>query len=99
METSVAGWSEKSGSRIRSTTWLKKKVNFEQAASRLEEIVRLLEQGDAPLEDSLALFEEGTALMKKCTTMLDKAEQKVRKLTAGPNGEPVESLMDQEEDV
>ena len=37
-----------------------KKVTFEQAMARLEEIVKQLEQGDAPLEDALALFEEGT---------------------------------------
>ena len=42
-----------------------KKVTFEQAMARLEEIVKQLEQGDAPLEDALALFEEGTRLMKK----------------------------------
>ena len=36
-----------------------KKVTFEQAMARLEEIVKQLEQGDAPLEDALALFEEG----------------------------------------
>ena len=59
-----------------------KKVTFEQAMARLEEIVKQLEQGDAPLEDALALFEEGTRLMKKCTTQLDKAEQKVNKLWA-----------------
>ena len=46
-----------------------KKVTFEQAMARLEEIVKQLEQGDAPLEDALALFEEGTRLMKKCTTV------------------------------
>ena len=71
-----------------------KKLTFEQAAARLEEIVRQL--GDAPLEESMTLFEEGTALMKKCTTMLDRAEQKVRKLTAGPDGAPVEEPMDRE---
>ncbi len=66
-----------------------KKPTFEQSMARLEEIVRLLEQGDAPLEDSMALFEEGTALIKKCGTQLDKAEQKVGKLLAGPDGAPV----------
>ena len=73
-----------------------KKLTFEQAAARLEEIVRQLEQGDAPLEESMTLFEEGTALMNICTTMLDRAEQKVRKLTAGPDGAPVEEPMDKE---
>lgn len=67
-----------------------KKVTFEQAMARLEEIVKQLEQGDAPLEDALDLFEEGTRLMKKCTTQLDKAEQKVSKLLAGPDGNPKE---------
>ena len=35
-----------------------KKLNFEQAMARLEEIVTRLEQGDAPLEEALTLFEE-----------------------------------------
>ena len=67
-----------------------KKMTFEQAMARLEEIVKLLEQGEAPLEDALFLFEEGTKLMKKCSAQLDRAEQKVTKLLAGPDGAPVE---------
>ena len=67
-----------------------KKMTFEQAMARLEEIVKLLEQGEAPLEDALSLFEEGTKLMKKCSAQLDRAEQKVAKLLAGPDGAPVE---------
>ncbi|HIY21464.1 MAG TPA: exodeoxyribonuclease VII small subunit [Candidatus Flavonifractor merdigallinarum] len=67
-----------------------KKRSFEESAQRLEEIVRLLERGDVPLEEAMALFEEGTGLMKTCTTLLDRAEQKVRKLTAAPDGTPVE---------
>ena len=35
-----------------------KKFVFETAMKRLEEIVKTLEQGDAPLDKSLALFEE-----------------------------------------
>lgn len=73
-----------------------KKLTFEQAMSRLEEIVGQLEKGDAPLEDALSLFEEGTKLMKSCTLQLNKAEQKVAKLLAGPEGEPVEVPLDGE---
>ena len=73
-----------------------KKRSFEESAQRLEEIVRLLERGDAPLEEAMALFEEGTGLMKTCTTLLDRAEQKVRKLTATPDGTPVEESFDGE---
>lgn len=63
-----------------------KKKTFEQAMTRLEEIVTLLERGEAPLEESLKLFEEGTGLMKQCSSLLDKAEQKVTKLTTLPTG-------------
>ncbi len=73
-----------------------KKKTFEQAMTRLEEIVALLEKGEAPLEESLKLFEEGTGLMKQCSTLLDKAEQKVTKLTAGADGRPVEEPLDRE---
>ena len=73
-----------------------RKKTFEQAMTRLEEIVALLEKGEAPLEESLKLFEEGTGLMKQCSTLLDKAEQKVTKLTAGADGQPVEPPLDGE---
>lgn len=76
-----------------------KKVSFEQAMDRLEEIVRQLEQGDAPLEDALSLFEEGTRLIKKCSTQLDKAEQKVSKLLAGPDDTVQEVSLEEEGQV
>ena len=58
--------------------------------TRLEEIVSRLEQGEAPLEESLALFEEGTGLIQSCSKLLDQAEQKVVKLSKGPDDAPVE---------
>lgn len=67
------------------------KLTFEQAMGRLEEIVKRLERGDAPLEEALSLFEEGTRLLGGCSAQLDSAEQKVRKLLAGPEGQPVEA--------
>ena len=57
-----------------------KKLTFEQAAARIDEIVRTLEKGDAPLDKSLALFEEGAKLIKHCGKMLDDAEQTVVRL-------------------
>lgn len=74
----------------------KSDMTFEQAAARLEEIVRLLEKGDAPLDKSLALFEEGAGLIKTCGKLLDKAEQTVVRLQKGDDGEPRESLFDDE---
>jgi len=60
-----------------------KPPKFEDALSRLEEIVRTLERGDAPLDGALAVFEEGARLARVCAETLDKAEQKVTELTAG----------------
>ena len=74
-----------------------KKLNFEQSMARLEQIVGLLERGEAPLEESLALFEEGTKLMRSCSALLDQAEQKVALLKVGPEGQPVEVPFDGEE--
>ena len=68
----------------------KNEQSFEQSLARLEEIVRLLEKGDAPLAESLGLFEEGTALIRACGKQLDEAEQKVMQLRKGPDGEPEE---------
>ena len=59
-----------------------KKLNFESTLTRLEEIVARLESGDAPLEEAMALFEEVAKLSALCYNTLNKAEQKVRELTA-----------------
>ena len=67
-----------------------KAKTFEDQIARLEEIVTLLEKGDAKLADSLALFEEGTKLVAGCTALLDQAELQVVKLQKGSDGAPVE---------
>ena len=73
-----------------------KKISFETAVARLDEIVRLLEKGDAPLEQSLELFEEGARLIKQCGIVLDEAEQKIVKLQKGEDGMPKEVPLDVE---
>ncbi len=55
---------------------------FETAMARLEEIVAVLESGNASLDDSLKLFEEGTKLTAFCNEALKTAEQKIVTLTA-----------------
>ena len=69
-------------------------LTFEQAALRIDEIVKLLERGDAPLNESLAMFEEGAGLIKICGKMLDEAEQTVVSLQKGSGGEPEEISFD-----
>ena len=69
------------------------KKSFEENMARLEEIVALLEKGDAQLSQSLSLFEEGTRLAAE----LDKAEQQVVRLMKGPDGAPIENEFVSEE--
>ncbi len=65
-------------------------MTFEQQLERLEEIVSLLERGDAQLADSLALFEEGTKLVAARSNQQDQAERQVANLMKGADGAPVE---------
>ena len=71
-------------------TRTKRTPTFEEQLTRLGDIVRTLESGEAGLTDSLKLFEEGAALVSSCTKQLDEAEQTIVKLRAGSDGEPVE---------
>lgn len=64
-----------------------KKLSFEEALTRLEEIVRSLENGGAPLDRSLSMFEEGIGLVNLCGKHLDEAEQKIAVLLKNDNGE------------
>ena len=73
-----------------------KKKTFEEKIARLEEIVSLLERGDAQLADSLSLFEEGTKLIAACSKELDHAEQTVVRLMKGQDGAPVELPFEEE---
>ena len=72
-------------------------LTFEQAMTRLEQIVATLEGGRCTLDDSLKLFEEGTKLMANCSALLDKAEQQVSLLKVGAEGQPEEVPFDTEE--
>ena len=57
-----------------------KKLTYEEAVKRLEEIVRLLENEEIPLEESLAHFQEGIALSKYCREKLTEIEYRVEYL-------------------
>ena len=69
---------------------MNEKKTFEESLARLDELVRLLERGDATLDESLGLFEEGTVLVAACARMLEEAEQRVVKLRKGEDDEPEE---------
>ncbi len=72
---------------------------FESQMARLEEIVRLLEKGEAPLNESMKLFEEGTKLSASIGKMLDKAEQKVYVMRETTQGEVIEEPMESDQEL
>jgi exodeoxyribonuclease VII small subunit len=63
-----------------------KQVKFEEALSRLEEIVDKLQSRELLLEESLKLFEEGLKLSRFCYDKLQEAEKRVRELVADQEG-------------
>ncbi len=71
-----------------------KDMTFEQGLTRLEEIVRKMEQGEVSLDASLALFEEGVALSRHCAGKLDEAEKRIAVLTGGEGGAVEEAAPD-----
>lgn len=64
--------------------------SFEDALAELDQILRLLEAGDATLEDALAKYETGVGLLKRCYGQLRQAEQRILLLSGeDPDGKPV----------
>lgn len=55
----------------------KKEMTYEQAISRLEEIVSILEKNEVSLDETLELFEEGTRLTSFCADKLKNAKAKI----------------------
>ncbi len=64
----------------------KRKLDFEKALARAEEIASAIERGDVGLEDSIKQFEEGMALIKQCREVLDAAEQRIQQLDKTDDG-------------
>lgn len=63
-------------------------MSFEEAMKALEEVVRDLESGNVALEQSIALYERGAQLKAHCERKLLEAEEKVARITLGPDGAP-----------
>lgn len=68
------------------------KLGYEDALERLEAIIERVEHGEIGLEESLREYRRGRALLKRCRSILDVAEQEIRRMTlsdveAAANGE------------
>jgi exodeoxyribonuclease VII small subunit len=55
--------------------------NFEDALTRIEQIVADLERGEPSLSVALAKYEDGFKLVRFCYDLLDQAERSVALLT------------------
>lgn len=63
-------------------------LTFEEALKELEGVVTRLERGDVALEASIALYERGALLKAACERKLAEAEEKIARITLGPDGQP-----------
>lgn len=56
-------------------------LNFEDALSQLEEIVRDLEGGQVKLDKAVGFYERGAMLKRHCENKLADARMKIEKIT------------------
>jgi len=58
-------------------------LSYDEAFTRLEAVLGMLENDDLPLEKALTLYEEGAALATFCANRLEQAELRVRQWQPG----------------
>ena len=64
----------------------KKKMTYEEALKRIEEITTMLEGEEVSLEQSIELYKEGTKLLAFCGEKLKDAQQQVSLLVKKDDG-------------
>jgi len=70
-------------------------IDFEESLDEVESIVSQLESGELGLSESLQKYEQGIRELKQCQSLLDKAEQKISKLSGfDADGNPVTAPTD-----
>ena len=71
--------------------------SFEQAMTRLEAIVRELEEGPIGLEESLARYEQGVKLLRRCHDLLTQAQRRIELLSGvDAQGNPITRPIEEE---
>lgn len=63
-----------------------KKLKFEDAMARLEEIVGKMESGEIGIEESIDQYEEAMRLAGHCREILENAEQRIHTIRVGADG-------------
>lgn len=65
-----------------------KKMKFETAMQRLDEIVAAMESGEVGIEESIAQYEEAMQLAGHCRQILATVEQRIKKIQFDHAGQP-----------
>ncbi|MCX6055844.1 MAG: exodeoxyribonuclease VII small subunit [Chloroflexi bacterium] len=55
-------------------------LSYEQALQELNDIVEMMENEQQPLDETVKIFERGQILAQHCSTLLEKAELKIKEL-------------------
>jgi len=63
----------------------KKEQSLEERLSRIEEMIRKMEEPEVSLDESFKLYQAGIEQLKHCNQMLDEVEKKMQILNK--NGE------------
>jgi exodeoxyribonuclease VII small subunit len=72
-------------------------MNFDEKLERLDEALRVLEDGSTPLDDAMIAFERGVSLLREAREYINGAEQKVEFLTREAEEEQYEEYEEGEE--
>lgn len=68
-----------------------KKLKFEAAMQRLDEIVTAMESGEIGIEESIAQYEEAMQLAGHCRSILATVEQRIKQIQFDHAGQPQET--------
>ena len=62
-----------------------KKMTYEQAIDRLEQLAQQMEQGEVPIDEMVTRLREAQTLIKQCRQQLTKADEQVRQILDDPS--------------
>ncbi len=62
-------------------------MSFEDALEELKEIVSTLESGEGKLNQAIESYERGARLKRHCEAKLREAQEKIEKISLGPDGD------------
>ena len=71
-------------------------MSFEAALDELKQIVERLEKGQGELDQAIDAYQRGALLKQHCETKLRDAEQRIAKISLGPDGAATTEKLDPE---